>query len=81
MTKLILTDMDEVLLDWGGHFEEWYLKTAPTFAGAPPKGKLRDDLNVQKNAVLEIASGLRNHALCADAEINLAAVIIKLSEL
>lgn len=44
-------------------------------------GLFGDDLNVQKNAVLEIASGLRNHALCADAEINLAAVIIKLSEL
>ncbi len=39
------------------------------------------DLNVQKNAVLTIATGLRDHALCADAEINLAAVIIKLSEL
>lgn len=40
-----------------------------------------EDLNKQKSAILEIAQGLRNHALCADAEINLAAVIIKLSEI
>ena len=39
------------------------------------------DVDRQKNAILEIATGLRNHALCADAEINLASVIIKLSDL
>jgi hypothetical protein len=27
-------------LDWGGHFEAWYLKTAPTFGGPTPKGPL-----------------------------------------
>ncbi len=39
------------------------------------------DLDGQKNAILTIASGLRNHALCADAEINLAACVINLSEI
>lgn len=47
MTKLILTDMDEVLLDWGGHFESWYMKTCPTFAGEPPKGRMRDAENIE----------------------------------
>jgi len=40
-----------------------------------------DNPDTQKNAVLIIAAGLRDHALCADAEINLAAVVIKLSDL
>ncbi|MNK54723.1 DNA polymerase III subunit tau [compost metagenome] len=39
------------------------------------------NLEGQKNAVLTIASGLRNHALCADSEINLAATVIQLSEI
>lgn len=34
-----------------------------------------------KNAILIIASGLRDHAWCADPEINLASVIIKLSDI
>jgi replication factor C small subunit len=37
--------------------------------------------DVQSAAVLIIARGLRNHAICADAEINLAATLIELSQL
>lgn len=40
-----------------------------------------DNIDGQKNAILTIASGLRNHALCADSEINLAATVIQLSEI
>ena len=47
MTKLILTDMDEVLLDWGGHFEAWYLKSYPLFDGNAPKGRMRDFDNIE----------------------------------
>jgi len=35
----------------------------------------------QKLAILAIANGLRNHTICADSEINLAATIISLSEI
>jgi|ERR1700691_840179 len=38
-----------------------------------------DNIEGQCEAVLEIAKGLRDHALVADPEINLAAVIIRLS--
>jgi len=40
-----------------------------------------DDENTQSNAVVVIARGLRNHAICADAEINLSACIVELSQL
>lgn len=48
MTKLILTDIDEVLLDWGGHFEAWYLKTAPTFGGPTPNGPLHEFHDIEE---------------------------------
>lgn len=35
----------------------------------------------QSAAIVVIASGLRNHALCADAELNLAACLVELSQL
>jgi DNA polymerase III delta prime subunit len=40
-----------------------------------------NDVDVQNAAIVIIARGLRNHAVCADAEINLAATIIELSQL
>lgn len=36
---------------------------------------------LQSAAVIVIARGLRNHAICADAEINLAACLVELSQL
>jgi len=48
MTQLILTDIDEVLLDWGGAFEAWYLKTYPTFGGPAPRGPLEDFHNIEE---------------------------------
>lgn len=48
MTNLILTDVDEVLLDWGGHFADWYLKTYPSFRGPAPKGDLLDAHNIEE---------------------------------
>jgi len=46
--KLILTDVDEVLLDWGGHFEAWYLKSHKWFGGPTPKGRMRDFHNIEE---------------------------------
>ena len=40
-----------------------------------------DDENVQSAAIIIIARGLRSHAVCADAEINLAATLVELSQL
>jgi len=40
-----------------------------------------DDENTQSNAIVIIARGLRNHAVCADAEINLASTMVELSQL
>ena len=40
-----------------------------------------DDEMIQSAAIITIASGLKNHALCADAEINLAACLVELSQL
>lgn len=39
---LILTDIDEVLLDWGTHFEDWYVRHCENFGGSKPQGRLRD---------------------------------------
>jgi replication factor C small subunit len=44
-------------------------------------GLFSDDEGTQSAAVVIIARGLRNHAICADAEINLAATIVELSQL
>lgn len=40
-----------------------------------------DDEDMQSSAIVTIARGLRNHAICADAEINLAACLVELSQL
>lgn len=40
-----------------------------------------EDDATQSAAVVTIARGLRNHAICADAEINLAACVVELSQL
>lgn len=40
--KLILTDLDDVALNWGKHFEEWYIKIAPQFQGKIPSKSLAD---------------------------------------
>jgi len=40
-----------------------------------------EDEATQSSAIVIIARGLRNHAVCADAEINLAAVMVELSQL
>lgn len=40
-----------------------------------------EDQNVQNAAIVIIARGLRNHAICADAEINLSSTIVELSQL
>ena len=40
-----------------------------------------EDEGTQSLAILIIAKGLRNHAICADAEINLAATCVELSQL
>lgn len=42
MTKLILTDVDDVVLNWGMHFEQWYIKIAKQFNGFIPNQKLSD---------------------------------------
>lgn len=48
MSKLILTDIDEVLLDWGGHFEAWYRKVAPNFGSKAPTTPMRDAYNIEE---------------------------------
>lgn len=40
-----------------------------------------DSEDIQSAAIVIIARGLRNHAVCADAEINLSATIVELSQL
>lgn len=40
-----------------------------------------DNDDTQSAAIVTIARGLRNHAICADAEINLAACLVELSQL
>lgn len=40
-----------------------------------------DTEDVQSAAIVVIARGLRNHAICADAEINIAATLVELSQL
>lgn len=40
-----------------------------------------DTEDIQSAAIIIIARGLRNHAVCADAEINLAATLVELSQL
>ena len=46
MTKVILTDCDEVLFDWAGPFEEWVRETYPEFRDA--KGCLQDFWHVEQ---------------------------------
>lgn len=45
--KLILTDVDEVVLNWDSAFENWYLKTCEHFGGAKPTRALRDCNNIE----------------------------------
>jgi len=46
MSKVILTDCDEVLFDWAGPFEEWVRKTYPEFRNAV--GCLQDHWHVEQ---------------------------------
>jgi FMN phosphatase YigB (HAD superfamily) len=46
--KIILTDVDEVVLNWDTAFEEWYIKTCESFGGTKPTTKLRDSENIEK---------------------------------
>jgi FMN phosphatase YigB (HAD superfamily) len=58
--KLILSDIDEVLLDWGGHFETWYNKTYPLFGGPTPNGNLQDHHDIEEwlNCSIEVTRKL-----------------------
>ena len=48
MNKIILTDVDEVLLKWGYHFEQWYRNTCGNFGRTEPASELKNAENVEE---------------------------------
>lgn len=47
MKSLILTDVDEVLLDWTTSFESWYRNSAPNFGGTVPTNNLKSAHDIE----------------------------------
>lgn len=47
MARLILTDIDEVVLNWDTAFEDWYMKSYPLFDGKAPEKTLRESKDIE----------------------------------